>query len=879
MIGKTFAHYEITAHIGSGGMGDVYKARDTKLDRDVALKFLPETFAADAERLQRFEREAKLLAALNHPNIAAIYGTEHDGGSRFLVLELVPGADLSERIGHGPLPVDDALAMSLQVTEALEAAHDQGVVHRDLKPGNIVVNPDGKVKVLDFGLAKALETDRDNSGLSHSPTMLASSPTVQGVILGTAGYMSPEQARGKVVDRRADIWAFGCVLLEMLTGRQTFAGETVSDALASVLKTDPEWDGLPADTPPAIERLLRRCLDKDPRQRLRDIGEARIILERVIRGEVEETAAVEHVQATSSGRGRIAWLAASVVVAAVVGTTAWTLKPESPEAPLRKFSLAVERTEEGGPDDPAISPDGRVIAYTVGGSLFVQELDELKPRELEVEGDADMLFWAPDGEHIGYLSQGKLWKVPVSGGSSVKICDPKENFAGGRGAVWGSDGRIIFTQANDKGMWVVSDQGGDPREFFALDAEKAGDYHEPSLLPGDKGIIYVVHRKDGSPDTIALLADGETKTLVQVEGQRLWYPKYSKSGYIVYRRSGSNKGVWAVPFSLSKLDVTGEPFLVAADGADPSVALDETLVYLRGEGDRAHVMRFVGRDGSEGDSVGIPVLEYAEPAFSPDGRLLAVSEYDGEEVDIWVHDITRGTKTRFTFEDGEQMQPAWSADGKYIYYSNAPSDSIFVRAADGTGAARAVVEGVSPVVSRDGRYLAYHTFETNTSADIWYLELKDDAQPQQLVATQAREGAVSISPDGRYFSYQSDESGSDEIYVKRFPSGEGKWQVSNDGGLWPQWSRDGTKVYYRHGACDIVEVPVETESGLVLGVPRKIVDCSDLKLTSLAYRCYAESPDGLQILMLQSVTQDYSNIDVGITVVENWAAEFVSKNR
>ena len=328
------------------------------------------------------------------------------------------------------------------------------------------------------------------------------------------------------------------------------------------------------------------------------------------------------------------------------------------------------------------------------------------------------------------------------------------------------------------------------------------------------------------------------------------------------------------PFSLSKLDVIGEPFLVAADGADPSVAMDETLVYLRGEGDRAHVMRLVGRDGAEGDSVGAPVLEYAEPAFSPDGRLLVVTEYDGEEVDIWVHDITRGTKTRFTFEDGEQIHPAWSSDGGFIYYTDEPSDSIFVRAADGTGAARAVVKGVFPEVSHDGRYLIYNLFTTGTQFDIWYLELADDAQPQQLVASPAREGAAVLSPDGRYFAYQSDESGSAEVYVKRFPSGEGKWQVSNDGGMWPRWSRDGNRVYYRHGDCDIVEVPVETESGLVLGAPRKIIDCSDLKLTSLDYRCFAESADGTQILMLQSVTTDFNTIDVGITVVENWASEF-----
>jgi serine/threonine-protein kinase len=861
-------------------MGEVYKARDTKLGRDVALKFLPESFATDAERLQRFEREAKLLAALNHPNIAAIYGIEQSDDARFLVLELVPGEDLAERISHGPVPLDDALVMALQVAEALESAHDQGVVHRDLKPGNVVVTPESTVKVLDFGLAKALESDRENSSLSHSPTLLASSPTMQGVILGTAGYMSPEQARGKVVDRRADIWAFGCVLLELLTGRQTFGGETVSDTLASVLKTEPDWDSLPDETPGAIVRLLHRCLNKDPRQRLRDIGEARIIIEKVIRGEIDEPAAaapVEAVAPRASGRSRFVWLAASVLVAAVVGTTAWTLKPEPPEPPLRKFSLAVERDDKGGPDDPVISPDGTCVVYVVGGRLWVQELDELKPREIAVNGEADIPFWSPDGAYIGYLANGNLWKVPVSGGASVKVCDPQPSFTGGRGATWGDDGRIIYSYGSS-GLHAVTDQGGDPHIFHDLDLEKYGDFHEPKLLPGDKGVLYVAHRKNGTADTIELFAGGEQKMVVQVEGQRLWLPQYSPSGHILYRRSGANGGIWAVPFSLSGLEATGEPFLVASDGVDPSVASDGTLVYLRGENDVEHTMRWVSREGVLGDSVAVPEREYAEPALSPDGSHLAVTEFDGDEVDVWIHDLTRGTRTRFTFDEGDQIQPVWSPDGAMIYYADAGTDSIFVRAADGTGVSRAVVKGRAPHVSGDGKYLSFHVQGGASQEDLWYVQLDGNAEPKPFLVTPARELSTNLSPDGRHIAYSSNESGNWEIYVKRFPGGEGKWQVSTEGGAWPQWGADGRSLYYRQGVCDIVEVPLETEPNLVLGSPRKMVDCSDLQLTSMRFRCYTVSHDGSQFLMLQAVRPDLNTIDIGITVVENWAAEFAESS-
>ncbi len=697
---------------------------------------------------------------------------------------------------------------------------------------------------------------------------------MQGVILGTAGYMSPEQARGKPVDRRADVWAFGCVLLEMLGGRQVFGGETISDTLAAVLKSEPDWESLPKDTPHSVRHLLKRCLDKDAKQRLRDVGEARILLDRVIHGDIEEPTPVgATIETRTSGRNRVAWLAASFAIAAVVGLSAWTLKPDPPEAPLRKFSLAVEREDNAGPGDPSISPDGKMVVYLVDGKLWVQELDQLKPRRLDIAGSAEMPFWSPDAAYIGYLSDGKLWKIPVAGGTSVKLCDPKTTFTGGRGAVWGTDGRIVYTYGGS-GLYEVNAQGGDPRLLYDVDPDLHGDYHEPSFLPGGRGILYIGHRINGSPDTIELWANGERKELVQVPKQRLWSPQYSSSGHIIYRRSGGNSGVWAVPFSLSKLEVTGDPFLVAAEGSDPTISSDGSLVYLRGESETEVIWRWVTHDGVVGDSVSVPMREYAEPVLSPDGTRLAVTEFDGDEVDIWIHDLTRHTRTRFTFDDGEQIQPEWSPDGKQIYYCAEDKDSVFVRAADGTGESRAVAKGSQPDVSDDGRYLVVTVEQPASREDIWYVELGDDPQPKQFLSTPAREGMARLSPDGRYLAYSSDESGEIEVYIKQFPGGEGKWQVSIDGGYWPVWARDGKTLFFRHGFCDIVEVPVETQPDLVLGSPRTIIDCGKSQLTSFFYRCYDVSADGSQFLMLQSLQPDVNTIDVGITVVENWVAEF-----
>src|SRR6186713_711685 len=469
MIGRTIAHYEVTSHLGKGGMGEVYRARDSRLGRDVALKVLPEAFAADAERLARFQREARLLASLNHPHIATIHGIEGDGANRVLVLELVDGEDLAQRIATGALPVKEAIAIARQVADAIESAHDQGIVHRDLKPANVVVTPDGVVKVLDFGLAKAIENDASNSNLSHSPTLLGSSPTMAGVILGTAAYMSPEQARGKRVDRRADIFAFGCLLFEMLTGRQAFSGETVSDTLAAVLRAEPDWPLLPKDTPRAVVKLLKRCLEKDPRARLRDIGEARITLEAIERGvELDEPAAAVATAPAANKRAWLPWTIAAIALVAAVASFVLSQRRVEPtqSSPISELSIVLPAGASlslrgQNPSPPMISPDGRRVVFGIssqgGATLYVRSLDQPNAVELPGTEGAAYPFWSPDSRQIAFFAAGKLKRVEAGGGPVTAVC----NAALGKGGCWAADGTIYFAPNYASGIFAVAAAGGE----------------------------------------------------------------------------------------------------------------------------------------------------------------------------------------------------------------------------------------------------------------------------------------------------------------------------------------------------------------------------------------------------------------------------------
>jgi serine/threonine-protein kinase len=878
MIGKKIAHYEITERIGAGGMGEVFRAKDMKLGRDVALKLLPEHFALDADRLSRFDREAKLLAALNHANIAAIYGVEESDGQRLLVLELVEGQDLQERLQQGALPVDDALPAALQICEALEAAHHQGVVHRDLKPANVKVTPDGTVKVLDFGLAKALDTKDGASDLSHSPTLLASSPTIAGVIIGTAAFMSPEQARGKAVDRRADIFAFGAVLYQMLAGKQCFTGETVSDTLAAVLKTEPDYEALPKDTPGAIVTLLKRCLDKNPRQRLQDIGEARITIDQVIRGEVADTVAEVAAPAKSRTFERIGAAILAVILAAGAFFVAKTMQPGAPDAPLKKFRIPVSKegdSRSSTPSEPVISPSGSHMVYCTGDELVIQPFDKLDVIRVAAPGRRDAPWWSPDGQWIGYVASGRIWKVPVTGGTSVLVVDPGLSFAGGGGGTWTEDGRILFTTGNT-GIMQVSENGGDESVYLEL-AESDSDHHEVFALPDGRGVLYAPHRTTTTHDRIEVAADGVRTVIVEHTGARIDNPRYSATGHVLYQRHGPNGGLWAVPFSLEALAATGDPFIVSADGRHGSAASDGTLIYLEGGGGGDNVLRWLSRDGTLSDPLSDENRGFTNPSFSPDGKKVAVTEFGDEETDIWIYDLERGANSRFTFESGSDLFPAWSPDGSTIYYWNVTADTIWAKPADGTGTRRPVVSGRAPSVSPDHRYLSFSVGAQDGAIDIYYTAL-DTINPKPIVVSPARKITSRISPQGSLLGYVSNESGSNEVFLTRFPGGDGKWQVSVGGARTYAWSASGDAIHYSDQDGNIHEVTVTSEPRVELSRPQEIFNANALNLANWPLAYYKQSPnDPDQFLVMSPTTLDRKELSVSITVVQNWFKEFENR--
>jgi serine/threonine protein kinase/sugar lactone lactonase YvrE len=859
--GSEFLHYRIVEKIGEGGMGVVWKALDTTLDREVAIKVLPAMFAESPERLARFEREAKLLAALNHPNIATIHGLHEapttdsgQAGIRFLAMEYVEGEDLARRLAGGALPLNEALKIALQIAEAFEVAHERGIVHRDLKPANVRITPDGKIKVLDFGLARAFETDSSSGEVSPtmSPT-LTSAGTVAGMILGTAAYMSPEQARGHTADARADVWALGGLLYEMLCGRSAFSGETISDTLASVLKLEPNWDKLPADTPHRIRRLLARCLRKDRKQRTHHVADVRIALEETLAGEPDAEAPTA--AATTSSKERRLWVAALVLVAAVTGLTMWSLRADPPEPILRKLQVYIE---EGIPAGFRISPDGRRVVYKVGSSLYIRDLNNWKPREINAAESADNWFWSADGLSLAFVRDQKLWRVGVDGGGATAIVDMPWPINGG---AWSADGRIVVA-ADDTGLFEVSQRGGDWRALLETDAETV-DVGSPVFLPGERVIAYRASRNRAIG--IDLLVEGQSRELHHIPDELMFSLAYASSGHLIYWRFRSNSGIWALPFSIDKLEVTGDPFLVASNGSSASVSSDGTLVFRSGGGTNMRQLVWVDREGNELQRIGQPQPRLAMPSLSPDQNRVAVVS----ESDLWIQDIDRGTATRMTFDESGVSWPVWSPEGDRIFFEGGQKDSmISVVDAGGQGSAETLMPGLRPKLSPDGRYITFSQKRDETARDDRYFASLDGEIEPRLVIEGAWTGQ--ISPDGEYIAYHSDESGRSEVYLKRFPSGEGKWQVSVDGGRRPHWNPAGGELFWYQSGGDLMAVDVQVKPNLTLGVPRVLFNWQPSWL--LRYLEYDVSSDG-QRFVLVALADENESVQA-ISMTENWSAEF-----
>ena len=867
--GTRLGVFEILAPIGKGGMGEVYRARDTKLGREIAIKVLPDTLTQDPDRLARFQREATLLAALNHPHIASIYGLEEADGNPFLVLELIPGEDLSERIEHGPIPLDEALEIARQIAEALEEAHEHGIVHRDLKPANIKLTQDGKVKVLDFGLAKAYAADEtEATDVSQSPTMSAHA-TAAGLLLGTAAYMSPEQARGKPVDKRADIWAFGVVLFEMLTGKRLFAGETVSDTLASILKEEPDWTLLPADTPRKLSDLLHRCLRRDVRNRLHDIGDARIEIEETL-GEPALSAGPAALPAGHSGQR---WVTYGLPAALLVGLGLWAMAVRTPQAvhtPMR-LSITIPRASQVGGGDGMfnyleLSPDGTRLAARalVDGawSLYLRPLATLEATPVPASEDAYFPFFSPDDRWLGFWDADtqELKKISVDGGVPITLCDAPDM----RGGSWGPDGFILFTPDAWSGLWRVSAEGGTPEELTRPKDEEGESSHRlPEVLPGGQAALFTILAPSGRQDEgrIALLS-------LETGGRRVLFEggssaRYVGTGHIVYARNGS---LLAVPFDLDSLEVTGAAVPVVDDVwmspletgvAQFSISRSGALAYI---GESASVpersLVWVDRQGRVE-----PVTEerrgFQAPRLSPDGGQLAVSVQDGLNHDVWLYDLRRDTKSRFTFGKNN-YGVVWTRDSRQIVFSSnrEGNHNLFRKPVDGSGSGSAErlttttgswqnPTGVSP----DGRHLAYMQQDNDTHLDIWVLPLEGEGEPQRIVGTRFSEVGGVFSPDGRWLAYVSNESGRDEVYVRPFPGPGRRWPISAGGGQEPLWSPDGRELFYRVGR-ELMAVPVRTQPTFQPGSP-EVLFAGRYYGGPQAPPAYDISPDGQRFVMVQ----------------------------
>jgi serine/threonine-protein kinase len=880
MIGTKIGPYEVVAKLGEGGMGEVYRARDTRLNRDVALKTLPSAFTLDPERRARFAREAQVLASLNHPNIGALYGFEERGDVRALVLELVEGATLADLVASRSLPLVEALPIARQIVDALEAAHDHGVVHRDLKPANIKVTSTGIVKVLDFGLAKALASDSAGIDPAASPTV-TSPGTRAGVILGTAAYMSPEQARGRPVDKRTDIWSFGCVLYEMLTGHRAFAGDNVTDLLAGIVTRDADLTALPADTPTGIRRLIRRCLEKDRARRLADIADARL----EINDALDPHATTPEAPAPPASRAKPSrWpiaVAAVAVLIAAASLTGWFRPRPAPTGPKRFLVVAPASDpmiHESVGTQIAISPDGQYIAYVAGRAgfgIYVRRINELEATQVPGTLGGRQPFFSPDSRYIGFWSvgDGEIRRVALTGGPVVSVAKaPSGTFYG---AAWGADDVIVFGSGS---LYRVPAGGGTPEPLTTIDPARGEAEHRwPEILPGGRAILYTAWGGSITRARIDAFAPGSRERTTLVEGATM--PRVTSTGHLVYQQSNT---LMAIAFDPTALTTSGRPIQLQeqvkttnSGSADFAIATDGTLVLMSGTTTPDRRLMWVDRQGSSRPLIDT-LDDYWLPRLAPDGTRLAV----GIRAEIWAIELARRSRTRVTFETTTTLFPfTWSRDGKRIIFSRVANKTgldIHSASTDGTGQPELLLEGehrmwainASPVSDEISTYEQHPT----TLRDIWILTAPGKRRP--FLATPYQERAPRFSPDGRWIVYVSNDSGRDEVYV-RAASGEGRRiTVSTDGGSEPVWPAHAREIIYRNGS-KVMSAPVTALSPEpIVGEPRELFETTFEadRGAGAANANYDVSADGQRFVMIQAPAAPTS-----LVVVLNWFEELQTR--
>jgi serine/threonine-protein kinase len=896
LVGRTIGHYEVMSFIGSGGMGVVYRARDTRLSRDVAVKVLPEEFARQPDRLLRFDREAKLLASLSHPNIAGIYDLEESDTIRCLILEFVDGITLAERLKRGPLPVADALNVCGQIAEALEAAHEQGIVHRDLKPGNVMTTPTGMVKVLDFGIAKLIAEDASSS----SPASVE--PITISAVLGTPSYVSPEQIRGKPADKRSDIWALGCVLYETLAGKAAFEKTTVTETLVAIVEAEPDWSALPPGTPARVEDLLRRCLDKDPRWRMRDVGDVRIQIAEARHEPQRHGRALERPgDSRRTGWQRVTaaslgLLAMFLVAAAAARGFLWPTErvPRSMRfaiIPPQGLPLDIQGVDR----DIAISPDGMRVIYRVGAGdasqLAVRAIDRIDSDILPNTAGARTPFVSPDGNWIGFFGPGReLKKISIAGGPAITVC----RYSGfPRGASWGPDDTIVFATSDaNTGLWRVSATGGEAKVLTTPDAAHGEvNHYFPAVLPGGRALLFTSTfgaLAGGTAPSVAVLdlKTGQRKTLIR-GGSRA---AYVESGHLLYSAARSLR---AVRFDAARLEVRGDPVAIAEpvmmsvgnDAANIDVSRDGTLLFatVGASGTAARrSLAWVNRAGRE-EPIKAPPRAYVQPRLSPDGSRVALYAQD-QEHDIWIWDFTSETLRRLTLDPAVDESPVWTHDGRRIIFSSTRTGvaNLFRQAADGSGTIERLTASPDPVlptsIAPDGSRLILMVLSKTGGMGLGLLEM-DGRRLGPLVPRVRSQRNPEISPDGHWLAYQSNESGQYRIYVRPFPDVDtGRWEVSSGGGIRPLWARNGHELFYLDSNNVLMTVPVQTTGATFsAGNPTRVFEAKYfVGDRDVGGRSYDVSPDGQRFLMIKDpagTDQPSASTSANLVVVLNWSAE------
>jgi serine/threonine-protein kinase len=866
--GARIGPFSVTSTLGAGGMGQVYRARDARLNRDVAIKVLPPEFATDPTRMARFSREAQVLAALSHPNIAAIFGLEESEGATALIMELVEGETLAERIDRGPIPLDEAMGIARQIADALEAAHEKGIIHRDLKPANVKINPDGKVKVLDFGLAKAMDADPiSGSGSQPNAQTLTLDSTRAGQIMGTAAYMSPEQARGKPVDKRADIWAFGVVLYEMLTGKSMFEGETVSDTLAAVLRADIDLKHLPAGTPAKVRRLLARCLERDPKKRLRDVGDAWIELDAP-----EEPATVGAATPAPAKRSWLPWVAAAALGGA--GLAIGLLRSPAPETRPILRSVIPQKGFVGFLD---VSHDGTRLAYTEGVlnnlHISLRMLDQFEGKPLVANEQAFFPVFSPDGQWIVYsTAANKLKKISVTGGASVTLCDGNGSF----GAAWGPDDTIVYS--GGRGLYRVSGAGGTPEEITKLNTSQGESGHlHPQFLPNGQ-VLFTIATGGSAESGKAGVLDLKTKQYRSVAQAGL-NVRYAPSGHLLYVRSGT---LFATPFDLKRMTAMGPEAPVVervsmigpAGSADYAFSDSGLLVYVTG-----------ATGVSEGTSMGwadrkgnvTPITAerqlWGTGRLSPDGTRIANGlNRPGGEKDVWVFDIARKVSTRLSF-DGASDNPIWTRDGRRLIYGSAKEGKtgLYAVPADGSGSPEQMLaitdgRGVPTSISPDGKTIVYNLQSRNANSKILFYT--QGGETKRLHEVPFAEGNGQLSPDGKWITYESMESGSQEVYVQPFPGPGAKTRISPQMGSWPRWSANMKELFFWEGTSPVTgltSVAIQAGANFQAGAPEHLFNMS-------VGTTWDPTPDGKRFLVEISAINSAS-VGTSLATVTDWFEE------